>query len=61
MCSIGNPMRPITKEFITLDDLEKENHMFSYFKYFASAQAIHDMDTGVMRRLSLFSSAVVIL
>ncbi|KAF9314074.1 hypothetical protein BG003_004537 [Podila horticola] len=44
---IGNPMRPITKEFITLDDLEKENHMFSYFKYFASAQAIHDMDTGM--------------
>ncbi|KAG0082442.1 hypothetical protein BGZ92_011737 [Podila epicladia] len=45
--SIGNPQRPITKEFITLDDLEKENHMFSYFKYFASAQAIHDMDAGM--------------
>ncbi|KAG0029850.1 hypothetical protein BGZ81_003340 [Podila clonocystis] len=44
---IGNPMRPITKEFITLDELEKENHMFSYFKYFASAQAVHDLDTGM--------------
>ncbi|KAF9285601.1 hypothetical protein BGZ74_001450, partial [Mortierella antarctica] len=44
---VGNPQRPVTKDFISLDELEKENHMFSYFKYFASAQAIHDMDTGM--------------
>ncbi|KAF9325980.1 hypothetical protein BG006_010559 [Podila minutissima] len=44
---VGNPQRPVTKDFISLEKLEKENQMFSYFKYFASAQAVHDMDTGM--------------
>lgn len=58
MCSVGNPQRPVTKDFISLDELEKENHMFSYFKYFASAQAIHDMDTGVNDTLGPFVASV---
>lgn len=45
--SIGNPLRPITKEFITIDELVKENHMFSYFPYFASPQAVIDIDSSV--------------
>ncbi|KAF9412596.1 hypothetical protein BGZ94_001003, partial [Podila epigama] len=44
MICIGSPLRPITKDFITLDKLVEENPMFTYFAYFCTAEAAKEMD-----------------
>lgn len=56
MICIGNPLRPITKDFITIDELVKENHMFSYFSYFASPQAVIDIDSSMEDYLAVVFS-----
>ncbi|KAG0003319.1 hypothetical protein BGZ80_003241 [Entomortierella chlamydospora] len=45
--AIGNPFRPITKNFITISDLTSENPAFQYFEYFTSPEAVKDFDEKV--------------
>ncbi|KAI1311915.1 Bifunctional epoxide hydrolase 2 [Mortierella claussenii] len=42
--AIGNPFRPITEHFITMDDFVCENPAFQYFEYFVSDEAITDFE-----------------